>query len=101
MFNSNVLIEIGAAIALDKRIMLLCPETWQHSLPSDLNCYMWTFYNWVEVGKEIKRRFVDQYGMQNGYISMLREVLEEKKERDKCAKCPDKDCDKGTFVPRD
>ena len=83
LFNANVLIEIGVAIALDKRIMLLCPEEWRHFLPSDLKGYMWTFYNWGGSGKEIKRCFVDEYGMQNGYIGMLREVLDEKRKQEK------------------
>ena len=83
IFNANVLIEIGVAIALDKRIMLLCPEKWRQFLPSDLKGYMWTFYNWGGNGKEIKRCFVDEYGMQNGYIGMLREVLDEKQKQEK------------------
>ena len=83
MFNSNVLIEIGAAIAMDKRIMLLCPEGWKNSVPSDLKCYMWTFYKWDGGKDKIIRRFVDQYGMQNCYIGMLRETLEAKRKSDK------------------
>ncbi len=79
LFNANVLIEIGVAIALDKRIMLLCPEEWKDFIPSDLKGYMWTFYNWDGSGKEIKRVFVDQYGMQNGYIGMLRDALNDKR----------------------
>ena len=78
VLNANVLIEIGAAIALDKRIMLLCPYEWRSSIPSDLKGYMWTFYNWKGCGKDTERCFTDQYGMQNGYIGMLHEVLEEK-----------------------
>lgn len=83
MFNSNVLIEIGAAIAMDKRIMLLCPEGWKDRVPSDLKCYMWTFYKWDGGKGKIIRRFVDQYGMQNCYIGMLRETLETKRKSDK------------------
>ncbi len=78
VLNANVLIEIGAAIALGKRIMLLCPYCWQEFIPSDLKGYHWTFYNWKGSGKESKRQFVDEYGMQNGYIAMLREVVNEK-----------------------
>jgi hypothetical protein len=78
VFNANVLIEIGAAIALGKRVMLLCPEAWHKSVPSDLKGYLWTFYKWNGVGKKTKRIFVDQYGMQNGYIGMLRDVVNEK-----------------------
>ena len=78
VLNANVLVEIGAAIALDKRVMLLCPEAWRKFIPSDLNGYLWTLYRWNGCGKNSKRVFVDQYGMQNGYISMLREVLNEK-----------------------
>ncbi len=81
LLNANVLIEIGVAIALEKRIMLLCPEVWRDYLPSDLKGYMWTFYNWGDNGKEIKRIFVDQYGMQNGYIGMLRDALKDKREK--------------------
>lgn len=78
LFNANVLIEIGAAIALGKRIMLLCPDAWGKFVPSDLKGYLWTFYKWSGVGKNTKRIFVDQYGMQNGYIGMLREVVNER-----------------------
>lgn len=81
VLNANVLIEIGAAIALDKRIMLLCPEEWRSAIPSDLKGYMWTLYNWKGRGKDSKRCFVDQYGMQNGYMGMLRDVLNEKIEQ--------------------
>ena len=81
VLNANVLIEIGAAIALDKRIMLLCPEQWRDTIPSDLKGYMWTLYNWKGHGKDTKRCFVDQYGMQNGYMGMLRDVLNEKIEQ--------------------
>ena len=63
--------------------MLLCPEGWKNSVPSDLKCYMWTFYKWDGGKDKIIRRFVDQYGMQNCYIGMLRETLETKRKSDK------------------
>lgn len=78
VLNANVLVEIGAAIALGKRIMLLCPYAWREFIPSDLKGYLWTFYNWRGTGRNSERCFVDEYGVQNGYIGMLREVAEEK-----------------------
>lgn len=78
-FNPNVLIEIGAAIGMKKTIMLLCPKDFEDDIPSDLRAYMWTLYKWQGVGKCAHRVFVDQYGMQNGYIGMLRRVLKEKR----------------------
>ena len=83
IFNANVLIEIGAAIALDKRVMLLCPEQLRSAIPNDLKGYLWTLYNWKGRGKDSKRCFLDQYGMQNGYMGMLRDVLAEKIEQTK------------------
>lgn len=44
-FNANVLFELGMAFALRKKIFVFCPKCLDGKLPSDLNNFMWSFYN--------------------------------------------------------
>lgn len=44
-FNANVLFELGMAFALRKKIFVFCPKCLSGKLPSDLNNFMWSFYN--------------------------------------------------------
>lgn len=77
-FNYNVLVEIGVALGLDKRVVLMCPDHLFDYVPSDLKGYLWTTYT-GEISKDgFKRCFCDERGIQNAFMSMLREAIQEK-----------------------
>jgi hypothetical protein len=77
-FNYNVLVEIGVALGLDKRVVLMCPDHLFDKVPSDLKGYLWTKYT-GEISKEgFKRCFCDERGVQNAFMGMLREAIQEK-----------------------
>ena len=77
-FNYNVLVEIGVALGLDKRVVLMCPDHLFEKVPSDLKGYLWTTYT-GEISKEgFKRCFCDERGVQNAFMGMLREAIREK-----------------------
>jgi hypothetical protein len=77
-FNYNVLVEIGVALGLDKRVVLMCPNHLFDEVPSDLKGYLWTTYT-GEISKEgFKRCFCDERGIQNAFMGMLREAIQEK-----------------------
>ena len=76
--NYNVLVEIGVAFGLDKRVVLMCPNHLFDEVPSDLKGYLWTTYT-GEISKEgFKRCFCDERGVQNAFMGMLREAIREK-----------------------
>ncbi len=76
--NYNVLVEIGVALGLDKRVVLMCPNHLFDEVPSDLKGYLWTTYT-GEISKEgFKRCFCDERGVQNAFMGMLREAIREK-----------------------
>lgn len=77
-FNYNVLVEIGVALGLDKRVVLMCPNHLFKEVPSDLKGYLWTTYT-GEISKDgFKRCFCDERGIQNAFMGMLREAIQEK-----------------------
>ena len=77
-FNYNVLVEIGVALGLDKRVVLMCPDHLFEKVPSDLKGYLWTTYT-GEISKDgFKRCFCDERGIQNAFMGMLREAIQEK-----------------------
>ena len=77
-FNYNVLVEIGVALGLDKRVVLMCPNHLFDEVPSDLKGYLWTKYT-GEISKDgFERCFCDERGIQNAFMGMLREAIQEK-----------------------
>ena len=77
-FNYNVLVEIGLALGLDKRVVLMCPDHLFEKVPSDLKGYLWTKYT-GEISKNgFKRCFSDERGVQNAFMGMLCEAIREK-----------------------
>lgn len=77
-FNTNVLVEIGVALGLDKRVVLMCPKHLFDQIPSDLKGYFWTTYTGTVNKKNFTRNFSDERGIQNAFIGMVREVFNEK-----------------------
>ena len=77
-FNSNVLIEIGVALALRKELLLLCPEHLFDKLPSDVKGYCWSTYKFVWKDDEIKREFIDARGFYPAYQSKIKRAAEAK-----------------------
>ena len=77
-FNYNVLVEIGVALGLDKRVVLMCPDHLFDKVPSDLKGYLWTKYT-GEISKDgFERCFCDERGVQNAFVGMLREAIQKK-----------------------
>ena len=72
--NSNVLIELGYALGKGKQVILMCPKHLFHKVPSDLKGFLWTQYTCVITDKGLKRTLVDQYGAQNAFLAILREI---------------------------
>lgn len=77
-FNSNVLVEVGVALGLDKRVVLMCPKHLFEQVPSDLKGYLWTIYTGEISKNSFKREFCDERGLQNAFMGMLREAIREK-----------------------
>lgn len=77
-FNSNVLVEIGVALGLDKRVVLMCPKHLFEDVPSDLKGYLWTTYTGKISKNRFERVFCDERGIQNAFMGMLREAIREK-----------------------
>lgn len=78
-FNSNVLLELGAAMALKKRVLILCPEKDMKSFPSDLHGLLLTCYKTGRsAGGTFSREFVDSKGLFPQLRAMVRQVVEEK-----------------------
>ena len=77
-FNANVLVEIGVALGLDKRVVLMCPEHLFRYVPSDLKGYLWTTYTGSISKNGFKRVLCDERGLQNAFMGMLREAIIEK-----------------------
>lgn len=77
-FNLNVLLELGAAMALKKRVLIMCPETDMKSFPSDLCGLLLTCYKSRSAGGKFNREFVDSRGLFPQLRAMLRQVIEEK-----------------------
>ena len=83
-FNPNVLIELGYALGIGKYPIIMCPNNLKDKIPSDLKCYMWTFYEMVVLneGKTVKqifsRKFVDQRGIENLLRGRLRKIAKSK-----------------------
>ena len=76
--NYNVLVEIGVALALDKRVVLMCPNNLFKDVPSDLKGYLWTTYTGKISKDGFERCFCDERGIQNAFMGMLREAIKEK-----------------------
>ena len=75
-FSSNVLLELGMAMGVGKIPFILCPECLKSRIPSDLNNFMWSFYDMVlKDGKDknpgdsleymLSREFIDKPGLIN------------------------------------
>ncbi len=77
-FNSNVLLELGAAMALKKRVLIMCPEKDMKSFPSDLCGLLLTCYKSRSARGKFDREFVDSKGLFPQLRAMVRQVLEEK-----------------------
>ena len=77
-FNTNVLVEIGVALGLDKRVVLMCPKHLFKDVPSDLKGYLWTTYTGTISKDGFMRTFCDERGIQNAFMGMVREVFNEK-----------------------
>lgn len=73
--NANVLVEIGVALGLGKRVLLLCPEHLLKTIPSDIKGFLWTTYFGKIKDGRFDRKFSDQYGFQNGFMGMLKDVI--------------------------
>lgn len=82
-FNSNVLLELGATLALPekKQVLVLCPSELKSQLPSDLSGFLYSFYTEEWLGAEdkgVKRKFEDKWGILPQYRAMLMDAVEEK-----------------------
>ena len=77
-FNYNVLVEIGVALGLDKHVVLMCPDHLFEEVPSDLKGYLWTKYTGKISKDGFERCFCDERGLQNAFMGMLREAIQEK-----------------------
>lgn len=75
-FNTNVLFELGLAMGAGKVPFILCPECLKSRIPSDLNNFMWSFYDMVlKEDKDknfgdsfeyiLSREFIDKPGLIN------------------------------------
>lgn len=68
-FNSNVLFEMGMAMGLGKFPIAMCPTCLEKKLPSDIRCYMWSFYDAKYSKKnsrlQMEMKFHDLVGLQN------------------------------------
>ena len=61
--NANVLVEIGVALGLGKRVLLLCPEHLLKTITSDIKGFLWpTYLGKIKDGK-IERKCSDEYGI--------------------------------------
>ena len=85
-FNANVLVELGAALALRKRVLILCPEELHKKgrFPSDVSSCLLTLYRDWQKGAD--RTFCDPRGVLPQYKSMLHQVVEERTENEECVK---------------
>lgn len=81
-FNSNVLIEIGVALGMGKRVLLLCPKNLFKKIPSDLQGYLWSVYSIKYENDVFVRRFADEYGINAAFGSMLRSAAIDKLVKD-------------------
>lgn len=77
-FNSNVLVEVGVALGMNKRVLLLCPKHLFEEVPSDLKGFLWTLYTGSISKENFTRTFCDARGFQNAFMGMLRETIKEK-----------------------
>ncbi len=68
-FNANVLFELGMAFALRKKVFVFCPKCLEGKLPSDLNNFMWCFYN-------IKREKLSSSKKESKKYTYTRELLD-------------------------
>lgn len=75
--NKNVLIEIGVALAYEKPVILMCPEHLMKKVPSDLYGYLLTTYKGTIKNGVMNRVITDQYGFQNGFMGMLKDIVRE------------------------
>lgn len=77
-FNSNVLVEVGVALGMNKRVLLLCPKHLFEEVPSDLKGFLWTLYTGSISKENFSRIFCDERGFQNAFMGMLRDTIKEK-----------------------
>lgn len=77
-FNSNVLVEVGVALGMNKRVLLLCPKHLFEEVPSDLKGFLWTLYTGSISKENFTRTFCDARGFQNAFMGMLRDTIKEK-----------------------
>lgn len=76
--NFNCLLELGAALALKKKIFVLSPVGLRKTMPSDLSGILLSEYSMSVKEGKLKREFVDKIGLGNQYRAKLRSVLREK-----------------------
>ena len=76
--NFNCLLELGAALALKKKIFVLSPVGLRKTMPSDLSGILLSEYSMSVKEGKLKREFVDKIGLGNQYRARLRSVLREK-----------------------
>ena len=77
-FNLNVLLELGATMALKKRTLIMCPEKAMKSFPSDLCGLLLTCYKSRSAGGSFNREFIDSRGLFPQLRAMVRQVIKEK-----------------------
>ena len=77
-FNENVMVEIGVALGMEKRVLLLCPQSLFDKIPSDLRGYLWSVYTLEESKNGLVRKFADNPGLTSAYSAMLRDAALEK-----------------------
>lgn len=79
--NQNVILELGAALALKKHIILMCSSAVK--IPTDLSGLYVAKYRAEESDGKIQRNFEDEKGLTTAFVGMLRKTI---KKNNECAK---------------
>ena len=79
-FNSNVMLELGMAIALKKPVFIFVNNKLKEQIPSDLAGYLYTYYS-DEKELTFKDRLEDFRGFVNKYIALLNNSANQRIER--------------------
>lgn len=73
-FNPNVMFELGMAIAIGKKPIVMCPASLKGKIPSDISNYMLTYYDLFKTKESMmyERSFEDRCGLTSLLVNRLR-----------------------------
>ena len=74
--NYNVILELGAAEALDIPCLILCPDHLKKMIPSDISGFLIVLYTGEFVDGKFERKCTDKRGFQAAFRSMLKDAIE-------------------------